>query len=82
MTKCLNGCNDAAEQNLTWPTSRGPMSANFCGVCAAEWWARFKNTSAGQGLVIGAAKSQKELAEICDEYADRALHAQPPAIRP
>ena len=75
MAKCINGCNDAAEHNFTWPTSRGPMSANLCGACSADWWAKYKNTAAGQGLIVGTVKSQKELAEICGAYGERAARS-------
>lgn len=52
MAKCQNNCDDPAEQNFTWITSRGPQSANLCGVCAALWWSTYKHTPSGQSLTI------------------------------
>lgn len=66
--KCLNQCADMAEQNFTWPTSKGIMSANLCGVCASEWWNKFRNTPSGQTLTISPVKTNKELTELCAEY--------------
>ena len=70
MPRCINACGERAEQNFTWPTSRGAVSVNICGVCASGWWAKFKNTPCGQGLIIGPVKSRKELADVCKEYSD------------
>ena len=67
--KCINQCPGPAESNISWPTSRGPMSANFCGTCAATWWKMWKHTPAGEGMIISAVKSAEELAETCAEYA-------------
>lgn len=68
MSKCINSCPDPAEQNITWATSRGTMSANFCGVCCVAWWNKYKNTPAGSSAIFGGVKSQSELAATCAEY--------------
>lgn len=64
--KCINECQDPAEQNFTWPTSKGPMSANFCGVCAAASWDKYKNTPSFQSIIIDAPKSAKEIKLIME----------------
>jgi len=70
MSKCVNMCDDSAEMNFAWPTSRGHMCANFCGSCASVWWSKYKNTPAGQGVCLSPPKSAREMAEICKEYED------------
>lgn len=68
MSKCTNKCADPAEINISWPTSRGRMSVNFCGVCAASWWQKYQHTESGLCAILGGVKSDKELAEDCAEY--------------
>lgn len=68
MPKCINACPDLAEVNISWPTSRGPMTANFCGLCSSIWWAKYKNTPSGSGAILGPVKSVKEMAAVCAEY--------------
>lgn len=70
MNNCIQGCTDKAEHNFTWNTSNGVMSANFCGVCASDWWNKYRYTLAGETLTIGLVKSNKELKQVCLEYAD------------
>lgn len=67
--RCINKCVEPAERNFTWPTTRGAMSANLCGSCAATWWSRYANTDAGLALTIGEPKTDAELAELCAEYS-------------
>ena len=69
MNKCVQGCVDKAEHNFTWNTSNGVMSANLCGVCASNWWSKYSHTPSGETLTIGEIKNNKELEQICSEYA-------------
>ena len=64
MTKCINGCNDPAEHNFTWLVSQGVMCANFCGICSASWWNKYKHTPAGKGVLISNVLSQKEIEQL------------------
>jgi hypothetical protein len=66
--KCINRCEDPAEQNFTWPTSRGPMSINLCGVCASDFWNKFNSTEAGLCIIVSSPKNVRELSLVCSEY--------------
>lgn len=64
--KCINECTDPAEQNFTWNTSKGAMSANLCGVCASNTWNKYKNTPSFQSIIIDAPKSAEKIKEIME----------------
>lgn len=66
--KCLNRCDDPAEVSFTWPTSRGPQSANLCGVCSAHWWNENKNTNCGLGLIIRGPLNKREREALANDH--------------
>lgn len=49
---CDMACGKSADRQFSWPTSRGPQHAALCKDCADRWWAAYKNTNCGQGLII------------------------------
>lgn len=49
---CVNACAEAASVRFQWLTTGGPQSVLFCAACAAQWWAQWSGTPAGDSLQI------------------------------
>ena len=65
--ECFNKCL-MATINITWLTSRGPVSLNFCDECAENWWAMWKHSPIGIGATFSEVKSDSEMAAINDIF--------------
>lgn len=62
--RCDNQCGAYAESSFTWPTKSGVQTANLCGACGADMWARFKHTDAMLACTIGEPLSDAEKTDI------------------
>lgn len=53
-------CHADATIQISWATSMGPQSANFCKPASDYWWQTYKNTPSGLGAMMGPPEHNSE----------------------